>query len=111
MCSVAGETPKSGIEFFAVSWQCRKMSRWESLVAAFELEYLEGMQPWDANKLEKSFAAKSHGEKCVIQFLLNLWDRGTEWSCGPFDVLEAFGVWDDIRRNAFLSWANNRFWP
>lgn len=67
--------------------------------------------PWDAATLEKTFAGKSHGEKCVIQFLLNLWDRSEEWSCGRFDLFEAYGIWDEIRRKAFLSWANGPFWP
>jgi hypothetical protein len=87
------------------------MTRWEGLVAAFDMDYLEGMNPWNADKLEKAFAAKSHGEKCVIQFLLNLWDYREEWDCGRFDLFEAYGIWDEIRRKAFLLWANVPFWP
>ena len=87
------------------------MDRWNALVAAFEMDYLPGMFPWDAAKLESSFAGASHGEKCTIQFLLNLWDHSGEWTCGKFDLFEAFGVWDEIRVNALLSWAKAPFWP
>ena len=87
------------------------MDRWTALIAAFEMDYLEGMKPWNADNLEKAFAGRSHGEKCVIQFLLNLWDFRIDWACGRFDLFEAYGIWDDIRKNAFLSWANDPFWP
>jgi hypothetical protein len=87
------------------------MNRWETLIAAFDMEYLPGMNPWDADQLDETFAGRSHGEKCVIQFLLNLWDGGVEWKCGRFDLFDAFGIWDDVRRRAFLAWANDPYWP
>ena len=87
------------------------MTRWEALVAAFDMDYLEGMNPWNADKLDQAFAGKSHGEKCVIRFLLNLWNGTEEWECGRFDLFEAYCTWDEVRRNAFLSWASDPFWP
>jgi hypothetical protein len=87
------------------------MTRWEALVAAFDMDYLEGMIPWNADKLDQSFAGRSHGEKCVIRFLLNLWDRQEKWECGRFDLFEALRIWDTDRRKVFLSWANDPFWP
>ena len=87
------------------------MTRWEALVAAFDMDYLEGMNPWNADKLDQAFAGKSHGEKCVIRFLLNLWNGTEEWECGRFDLFEAYCTWDEVRRKAFVSWANDPFWP
>ena len=87
------------------------MDRWQTLVAAFEMDYLPGMVPWDAVGLEKSFPGATHDEQCTIRFLLNLWDHTSERSCGPFNLFAAYDTWDDIRRNAFLSWGNDPFWP
>lgn len=87
------------------------MDRWKGLIAAFDMDYLEGLNPWNAEKVEKAFAGRSHGEKCVIQFLLNLWDNKMDWECGAFDLFEAYCTWDTDRRKAFLVWANDPFWP
>jgi hypothetical protein len=87
------------------------MNRWEALVSAFEMDYIDGMAPWNASKLDKAFAAKTHGEKCVIRFLLNLWDRQEKWECGRFDLFEALRIWDADRRKVFLTWAIDPFWP
>ena len=84
--------------------------RWQALVDAFAI-HKSGTDPWDALIFAENFAGASHGERCVIQFLLNLWDAGGDWSCGKFDVIEAYSVWDDKRRTAFLTWANQPWWP
>jgi len=88
------------------------MDPWKALVEAFEMAYLPGMDPWEPVKLvEEAFPGASHGEKCTIRFLVNLWNAADEWSCGTFDLFDAYGIWDETRRKAFLSWANDPFWP
>ena len=85
-------------------------SRWQELVRNFGLDK-PGVEPWDAELLDGSFAGASHGEKCVIRFLLNVWNPAESWSCGPFDVLGALSVWDAKQRLAFLEWAAEPWWP
>ena len=84
--------------------------RWQALVDSFQLPK-KGVDPWDALELAEKFTGASHGERCVIQFLLNLWDAGGNWECGKFDVIEAYSVWDEKNRNAFLGWATDPWWP
>jgi len=64
--------------------------RWQALVDSFGIQSKQGADPWDALQMQASFEGSSHGERLVIQFLLNLWDAGTDWECGNFDVIEAF---------------------
>ena len=85
-------------------------ARWQPFVDTFDLKK-PGASPWDVDRLAASYAGASHGEKCVIQFLLNLWDAGGGWECGKFDVIEAYSVWDEKSRKAFLGWANEPWWP
>ena len=84
--------------------------RWQALVDSFAISK-RGVAPWDALELAENSSGASHGERCMIQFLLNLWDPGGNWPCGKFDVIEAYGVWDAAKRHAFLSWATNSWWP
>ena len=86
------------------------LSRWQELVDRFELAKT-GANPWDAKKLEASVHGASHGEKCSIQFLLNVWSPRDEWECGEFDFIDAIGTWDQNRREAFLTWAREPWWP
>ena len=88
----------------------RRNARWQSLVDLFKLTK-PGVDPWDAGVLAENFAGASHGEKCTIKFLLNVWNPGGGWDCGPFDLIEAYQAWDDTHRNAFCIWANNPWWP
>ncbi len=33
------------------------------------------------------------------------------WDVGAFDVVDAFGSWDDAHRRAFVAWASAPWWP
>ena len=83
---------------------------WQNLVDKFGLNK-QGAKPWDALVLEKNYAGASHGEKCIIAFLLNVWDPGGNWSCGKFDAIDALAVWGEAERDAFLLWAIKPWWP
>lgn len=83
---------------------------WQALVDSFGLHML-GTDPWDAELLEGNFEGASHGERCVIQFLLNVRDPSGKWRCGSFDVLEALTVCDATRHAAFLRWATEPRFP
>ena len=85
-------------------------ARWQSLVDQFNLKKA-GVDPWDALALDKSFHEASHGERCSIAFLLNVWSPNDTWECGKFDLIDAFGVWDEDQLAAFRIWANNPWWP
>jgi hypothetical protein len=85
-------------------------TRWQTLVDLFGLAK-QGTRPWDADTLAENFKGASHGEMCTIRFLLNVWDPGRNWSCGKFDVIEACRTWDHTQREAFLSWANDPWFP
>jgi hypothetical protein len=85
-------------------------ARWQSLVDQFNLKK-PGVDPWDAVQLSQSFKGASHGERCSISFLLNVWSPSEEWDCGKFDLIDAMGVWDDDQLAAFKIWFNNPWWP
>ena len=85
-------------------------ARWQALVDQFNLKK-NGVDPWNAIELDRSFNGASHGEKCTIAFLLNVWSPGDKWNCGKFDMIDAMGVWDDDQLAAFRSWVNNPWWP
>lgn len=85
-------------------------TRWQELVNSFGLQK-PGTSSWDATRLERNFPIASHGEQCVIQFLLNLWDPREKWACGPFDVFDALATWEERPRQAFLAWASHPWWP
>lgn len=84
--------------------------RFFALAESFQLDK-PGASPWDADLLDASYAGASHGEKVTIAFLLNVWNPGHEWKCGKFDLIDAISVWDRGKREAFLSWAADPFWP
>ena len=90
--------------------QERLHRRFFDLVSRFALQK-EGSEPWNADVLDAECAAASHGEQCVIRFLLYVWNPAEPWKCGPFDFFDAISVWDDRNRQAFLSWASDPFWP
>lgn len=85
-------------------------AKWQDPVNQFGIKK-SGANPWDAKTLEVNFDGASHGEKCVISFLLNVWDPGGDWSCGKFDVIDAMGIWNEKERDAFLIWAIKPWWP
>lgn len=69
--------------------------------------YLPFVKQWDANALDKWALTTSHGERCAAQFCLSVWNSSHAWSCGVFDLMDAYSVWDDRHRRAFLAWAHN----
>ena len=86
------------------------IEQFQALVDRFQLDKA-GAQPFDALKLDESFNGASHGEKVSISFLLNVWDPGHEWQSGKFDVIDALGIWDQSKREAFCEWAREPWWP
>jgi hypothetical protein len=88
----------------------QNLERWEKLVERFK-PGLPEVLPWDARRLEARYSGASHGQKCIIQFLLNVWNPDAEWACGRFDVIEAIRIWDERYREVFLAWAAVPWWP
>lgn len=73
---------------------------------------VHGVDPFDAAFLARSCRGWSHGEVCVVQFLVTLYDPGAEdWPCGRFDVMEALAVWDTPNREVFTAWVEAPWWP
>lgn len=86
--------------------------RFFMLVAEFSLKKSGGSPTdWDAAILDAQYQGASHGEKCTIQFLVNLWDPNFQWRCGTFDFFEAWNVWDKSHKKVFLEWVKSPFWP
>lgn len=48
-------------------------------------------------------------EVSVEQVLREL-HQAEVWNVGPFSLHDAFGVWDDQHRAAFVAWAKNPWW-
>jgi hypothetical protein len=71
-----------------------------------------GVRPWSATTLATA-SGLSHGEHCVVQFLLSVWNPSplAEWKCGRFDVQDALGVWSGEYLKAFVAWAAKPWWP
>lgn len=84
--------------------------RWQTLVNLFGVKK-PGIAPWNAELIAKNVAGANHAERCAIQFMLNVWDPNGNWDCGQFNVIEAFRVWDEEYREAFLRWADDPWWP
>lgn len=90
-------------------------------------EVFEGaLAPWNQLELLRMLCNEgwSHGERATAQFLLSVWNPGTDWvemarehgiedpeHAGRFDLHDALGVWDDEHRAAFLAWVKAPWWP
>jgi hypothetical protein len=86
----------------------------EQFVQTFaSLRNAPGMLPWDALALDQwaSGSAISHGTLCAARFVLSVWDPGTKWRCGRFDLTEALRCWDPAHHVAFLRWVAAPWWP
>ena len=70
-----------------------------------------GVRPWDPLELA-SWAAepeRSAGQAHAARFVLEVWDAGHAWSCGPFRLGAAIRSWDERHRDAFRHWAREPF--
>ena len=86
---------------------------------------LEPSEGFDALGLWRAAQPWSHGERCAAAFVLSVWNPKGEWTLPeghedretdspaplPFDFHDAYGVWDDEHRQAFLAWARDPWWP
>ncbi len=88
----------------------RFSEKWQRLVDSFGIKK-PGTNPWDAELLDQQMQGASHGEKCTIQFLLNLWNAGHQWQCGQFDFFDAISTWGVKQRQAFIDWATDPWRP
>jgi hypothetical protein len=77
-----------------------------------------GLTPWDPRKWARWWrdsGAQTSGSYHAVAFCLSLWGGGNlvEWKRRgySFDVIAAFGVWDDSHRAAFLKWCVNPWRP
>jgi hypothetical protein len=101
------------------------------------LRRADGLAPWDPHKLDAwaCSGAPCHGGLHAARFMLAVWSghagrvrlgrqtaQGkrdgvtrfileTPWRCGPFDVVDAMGTWDNMHRMVFLAWAKEPWWP
>lgn len=86
----------------------------ERLAAMFpELVHLKApIKPWDQTKLN-AWARKCHSKaaRYAVQFLLEVVWNGNKWSCGRFNMREAWSHWDEEHRAAVLAWLEAPFWP
>lgn len=67
-----------------------------------------GVRPWNPelfNATPRHTEATGH----AASFVLNVWNSNSDWP--PFDFHEAWALWDDRNRQAFLAWAAAPWWP
>ena len=91
-----------------------RLARMEKWAQSFpSMRHEAGAQPWDALVLDgwACGPAPSHGALCAARFVLMVWDPGTAWRCGRFDLTEALRCWDYEHHAAFLRWAAKPWWP
>lgn len=78
---------------------------------------MPGLTPWDPIKWARAWrgGAQTSGSYHAVAFCLSLWAgcNADEWRRRgySFDVVAAFGVWDDRHRAAFLKWCANPWRP
>lgn len=77
-----------------------------------------GLTPWKPIKWAKwwrTSGAQTSGSYHAVAFCLSLWSgcNADEWKRRgySFDVVAAFGVWDDRHRAAFMAWTQNPWRP
>jgi hypothetical protein len=77
------------------------------------LEQADGVEPWDAERLDAWACAPNRSRSAVhaARFVLHVFDRAVAWRCGPFDVVDAVREWDAAHRDAFLVWVLRPWWP
>jgi len=68
---------------------------------------------WDPDMLDTWACGTEPGAGALnaARFVLSVWNTRTEWKCGAFNVVIAWGIWDDEHREAFLSWTRKPRWP
>lgn len=66
---------------------------------------LEAVVDWEPETLDRWAASvASHGERLAVQFVLAVWNQHETWDSGKFDVLDAYGTWDQQHWAAFQYW-------
>lgn len=77
-----------------------------------------GLTPWKPERWAKwwrTSGAQTDGSVHAVAFILSVWAgcNADHWKRRgySFDVVRAFGSWDDRQRAAFLKWAQNPWWP
>jgi len=76
-----------------------------------------GLTPWEPIKWARYWRgpAQTSGSYHAVAFCLSLWAgcNAEEWKRRgfSFDVVAAFGAWDDRHRAAFLKWCANPWRP
>lgn len=100
--------------------------RFAALALSFPaLEGAPGVHPWDPIELLRWSLPASHGERVVVQFLLGVWNPGTNWelearrrhiidsrSVYPrFDLFEAVNILDESNLAALRAWLEDPFFP
>ena len=87
-----------------MGWLCRQFPT---------LRYAQGADPFLPHLLDewvRSGAATS-ASRHAVRFVLQVWNSKERWKAGPFNVVDAFAVWDDLHRAAFLRWATDPWFP
>ena len=82
------------------------LAQWSSVAQAAK-------RPWDAERFDKWAAGPcpGHGALEAARFVLSVWNPGTQWKCGRFNLHEALWCWDHAHKEAFLRWCAEPFWP
>lgn len=91
-----------------------------ALINSFPVMRVKEIREWsgefitDPKGLPAIYGPCSSGERRVIEFCLNVWNRDTDWTqlgYEQFNFASAWGTWSDKQRAPFLAWANDPFFP
>ena len=76
------------------------------------LRFAPGVRLWDSGTLDEWANGPDPGDgaRHAARFVLAVWDNGTQWQSGRFDVVEALAVWDHEHKRAFRAWADEPWW-
>jgi hypothetical protein len=91
------------------------------------LARIDCIDPWDATALLRwlcTSGAVTGGSRHAAKFVLQVWNSGADWQAiarkqlndeeltlEPFNVVHAFGVWDEAHAAAFRVWVELPFFP
>lgn len=71
-----------------------------------------GVAPWNPCLLDTWACAASSGERHAVAFLLwVVWNPTGPWRVEPFNICDAWSVWDETHRDAALTWLQAPFHP
>jgi hypothetical protein len=107
------EEPNTDVDWVE-SYPRAQVTSIEALAASFpSLRGAPYLSPWDAAGFDEWAAEDARSPLAVFtaRFVLEVWNPGNDWNCGPFELTAAMQTWDEAHLAAFRAWVNAPWWP